>query len=270
MAGIDTFKKQLWMSAILEEYKGLTVADLITRKPDEVNGTKAIFNTVDLTNGLQNYTGTVSFEDATTANIDLVFDKPKYFAYKVGDIEKVQAAGDLMSPLARKMAYAIEKDIDNALFAEAVSGAKTGNKIGSASTKKSITTPEAAYEYIVDLGTKLDDNDVPSIGRYVIAKPEFVNLLAKDKRVVDNAPVLVNGIVQGMEVNGMQVIKSNLVPAGNVIALHDEAIGYGKQLEEVEGMRLQNSFADGVRGLVNYGVKTLRDGGVSVLFYSLA
>lgn len=265
---ITNFKKNVWESAILEQYKGMSIADLITKKPTRVDGSKAIFGTASLTNGLQTYTGTVTFEEATTGEIPVVFDKAKYFAFSVGDIDKVQLAGDIMMPLANEMAYAIKKDIDTAVLTEAVSGAKT--KIGTTSSKKSITTADQAYEFVVDLGSALDKKDVPENGRYVIASPDFVNLLAKDKRVIDNAPVLQNGVMQGMEVNGMQVIKSNNVPANTVIALHNSAVGYGKQIDEVEAMRLQNSFSDGLRGLVNYGVKTLQGEGIAVLYYTIA
>lgn len=265
---VTSFKRDLWVSAILEEYRGLTIADLITKKPDEVNGAKAIFNTVALTNGLQDYTGTVTFETANTTAVNLVFDKAKYFAYQVGDLDKVQAAGDLLQPLANKMAYQVKKDIDTSVLAEAVNGVLADNTIGSKADQDLITS-ENAYDYVVDLGTKLDGKDVPEVGRYVIAAPEFVNMLAKDPRVVDNAPVLANGIIQGMEVNGMQIIKSNLVPANVVIALHNEAVGYGKQLDEIEAMRLQSAFADGVRGLVSYGVKTLRPEGIAILHYTV-
>lgn len=265
---ITNFKKNVWESAILEQYKGMSIADLITKKPTRVDGSKAIFGTASLTKGLQTYTGTVAFEEATTGEIPVVFDKAKYFAFSVGDIDKVQLAGDIMMPLANEMAYAIKKDIDTAVLTEAVAGAKT--KIGTTSAKKSIATADQAYEFVVDLGSALDKKDVPENGRYVIASPDFVNLLAKDKRVIDNAPVLQNGVMQGMEVNGMQVIKSNNVPADTVIALHNSAVGYGKQIDEVEAMRLQNSFSDGLRGLVNYGVKTLQGEGIAVLYYTIA
>ena len=70
--------------------------------------------------------------------------------------------------------------------------------------------------------------------------------------------------------NGMQVIKSNNVPANKVIALSDKAVGYGKQIDETEAMRLQGAFADGVRGLVQYGVKTLQGEGIAVLHYTIS
>jgi hypothetical protein len=266
---VQTFKKELWENALIESYKGIAVAELITKKPSSVEGSKAHFNTAGLTNGLQDYSGTVTWEDINTATIDLVYDKSKYFAFAVDDVDKVQLAGNVMMPLVAEQAYQIKKTIDTDVFAEAVKGVKTGNTIGSKSTKKSVATSEAAYDFIVDLGTKLDDNDVPTIGRYVIAKPEFVNLLAKDKRVIDNTVVLPTGVVQGMEVNGMQIIKTANCPANCVIALHNSAVGYGKQIDETEAMRLQSAFKDGVRGLVQYGVKTLQGEGIAVLNYEI-
>ena len=264
-----SFKPEIWESALLESFKGITIADLITKKPTRIEGTKAIFNTASLTTGLQDYTGTVSYENVITNAIELVYDKTKYFAFAVDDVDKVQAVADVMLPMANEQAYRIKEEIDSAIFAEAVLGAKTSNVIGSSAAKEAITTCDEAYDYIVDLGTKLDNNNVPTVGRYMIAKPEFVNLLAKDKRVIDNAVVLANGIVQGMNVNGIQVIKTNLCPANTVIALSNIAVGYGKQIDEVEALRLQTSFSDSVRGLVAYGVKTLQGEGIAVLNYEI-
>lgn len=267
---IASYKQSLWETAIVESYKGISVADLITKKPSRVDATKAVFNTASLTNGLQDYTGTVTFEGANTAAIDLVFNKSKYFAFSVDDIDKAQAAGDVMLPLANDMAYKIKSAVDAAVLTEAVAGAKAANVIGTVAAKESITTASEAYDFIVDLGTKLDNNDVPEIGRFVVARAEFVNLLAKDVRVMDNSQILATGVVQGMEVNGMQVIKSNNVPANTVVALHSSAVGYGKQIDKLEALRLEATFADGLKGLVNYGVKTLQPEGIAVLNYEIA
>ena len=268
---VTSFKKELWESAILESFKGVSVAEVITKKPSSVEGKSATFNTVSLTTGLQDYSGTVNWEDINTTAIELAYDKKKYFAFKVDDVDKVQLAGDIMMPLVREQAYEIKNAIDKAVFAEAVAGAKSSNVIGEASSdEKAISTPEDAYNFIVDLGTKLDENNVSMEGRYVIAKPEFVNMLAKDKRVIDNAQVLANGVVEGMTINGMQIVKTANCPDKQVIALSNKAIGYGKQIDETEAMRLQNSFADGIRGLVQFGVKTLQGEGIAVLHYAIA
>ena len=263
---IATYKKELWEQAIIEEYANISIADMITAQPSDMSGTCAIFNRSNITNGLQDYDGSdIDFEEINTVETKIFFDTAKYFAFQMKDLDKVQAVngGALMLKTSRDMAQAVKDCIDGAVFAEAVEGA--AHNISNAAL-----AVEDVYNEIVALGTKLDEANVPAAGRYVIARPEFVNMLALDVRVVDNAQVLPNGIVQGMQVNGMQVIKSNLVPAGKVIALNNEAVGYGKQLDELEAIRLEKNFADAIKGLVNFGVKTLRPEAIAVLDYKLA
>ena len=265
---IATYKRELWEEAIIEEYANISIADMITAQPSDMNGTCAIYNRSNLTNGLQDYTGAdIDFEEINTVEVKLFFDKAKYFAYQMKDLDRVQAVngGALMLKTARDMAQAIKDCIDTAVLAEAVKGAKAENKVKDTALKV-----EGVYNDIVALGTKLDECNVPVVGRYVIARPEFINMLALDKRVVDNAVVLPNGVVQGMQINGMQVIKSNLVPEGKAIAMNAEAVGYGKQIDELEAIRVEKNFADAIKGLVNFGVKTLRPEAIAVLEYTIA
>lgn len=238
---VDSFKQDLWEAAIIEEFKGICIADVITMAPSRVDGVKAIFNRASLTNGLQDYEGNVEYEGINTTSVDLLFDQKKYFAYAMDDVDEVQLAGDVMGPIARQIAYEVKRSIDKAVLAEALLGSQKLEAL-------TVDSPEAVYDAIVELGTKLDEKDVPEEGRFIIAAPEIVNLLAKDVRVVDNANVLPNGIVQGMEVNGMQVIKTTAAEKGQIIALHNSAVGYGKQLEKLEALRLESSFSDAVRG----------------------
>ena len=263
---IATYKKELWEQAIIEEYANISIADMITAQPSDMNGTCAIFNRSNISNGLQDYDGSdIDFEEINTVETKIFFNVSKYFAFQMKDLDKVQAVngGALMLKTSRDMAQAVKDCIDAAVFAEAVEGA--AHNISNAAL-----AVEDVYNEIVALGTELDEANVPAAGRFVIARPEFVNMLALDQRVVDNAQVLPNGVVQGMQVNGMQVIKSNLVPEGKVIALNNEAVGYGKQLDELEAIRLEKNFADAVKGLVNYGVKTLRPEAIAVLSYTIA
>ena len=74
---MESFKPQIWESALLESFKGITIADLITKKPTRIEGTKAIFNAASLATGLQDYTGTVDYEEVITNAIELVYDKTK-------------------------------------------------------------------------------------------------------------------------------------------------------------------------------------------------
>ena len=64
-------------------------------------GEKAIFNTVS-GGTVKDYEGTISYEDATTTPIELAFDQKKYWAIKLDDVDKVQAAGPVLTVLHKK------------------------------------------------------------------------------------------------------------------------------------------------------------------------
>ena len=262
---VTSFIPQLWEAKIIEEYQAITVADLITTRPSRVEGNKVVFNRAGVTTGLQNYAGTVSYEDIDTTAVELLLNNKKYFAVKLDDVDAVQVAGEVMQPVVRNLAYEFKANADKFVFTKALAGVQEDMKVAT----KAINGAEMAYDLIVDLGTKLDEKSVPVMGRYVIAHPEFVNLLAKDVRVIDNAQVLANGIVQGMEINGMQVIKSPLMEKGKVLCLHPDAIGYALQLDKLEALRLEGSFSDAVRGLQVYGGEVLRKEAISSAEYTL-
>ena len=263
---IDNFKPSLWESAIIENYKGLSVADVITVAPTSVNGKEAIFNRLVNINGVKKYNeleGNMVYDGIDTTKTSLFFDQQRYFAYQIEDVDKVQLAGDVMMPMAREIAEAIKEDIDAAVLAEAKAAAKIDLETVE-------LQPADVYDLLVDIGTAMDEANIPASDRVVVCRPEFVNMLAKDVRIIDNAEVLDNGIVQGVKVNGMQVIKTTHCPKGEVIALHKSAIGYGKQIDKMEAMRLEGRFSDAIRGLVVYGVKALRPEAIAKVAYTIA
>lgn len=263
-------KRDLFEEGLIQSFKEVSVAEAITAKPTRVDGQSATFTVMGAVE-LKDYEGKVDEDKINTTGIKMLFDKAKYFAVAVDDIDRVQATAELLMPITDEGAYAIKKDVETAILAEAVAGAKAENVIGSAGAKKSIAKPEDAYDYIVALGEKLDNEVVPVMGRYLLAKPEFVNLLAKDARVLlhANQQVLPNGITT-IDINGITVVKNTFVPANQVIVMHNSAVAFAKQIDELETYRSQSAFADVVRGLVNYGVKTLRPEAIAVLNYTIA
>ena len=85
-----------------------------------------------------------------------------------------------------------------------------------------------------------------------------------------NPSSVLNGSI-GM-VAGINLLVSNNVPVTgtptddyHITAGVENAIGYAEQIVNVEGLRLESSFADGVRGLHLYGAKVLQ----SELLYDL-
>lgn len=266
---ISSFVPTVWEKELLTQFRGIAVANLITTAPTRVEGGKAIFNKVS-GGTIKDYTGTVDYDELATAPIELTYNIKKYWGITLDDVDAVQAAAPLLSTIAGEKALDLKEAIDESVFAKAVDSVTSANTIGSKSAKKAITAPEQAYDFIVDLGTKLSKKKVPMASRFVCASAEFINLLAKDKRFCDNFNVLPNGIVQGATINGMTIIQTEDAPANTVLCLHKSAIGFATEMDKVEAIRLQNSFADAVRGLQVTGLETLRPEGIAVLYYEVS
>lgn len=262
---VDNFKPTLWEGALIANFHSVSIADVLATRPTEIKGNKVIFNRI-AGGTLKDYEGQVDWEDINTTPVEMLFDKKKYFAFALDDVDKVQLRSEVMTATTKEHAAVLAETYDKDFFAALEAGTKI--KIGSAGTKKKVT-PASAYDYLVDMGTELSKKKVPKTNRFVTVNAEYLGLLSKDKRFTANPKVLENGVVEGQTINGMQVMCSEELPKNVVLANHKSAIGAAKQLEEMEAMRLQSKFADGIRGLCVYGDKVLREDASVVLYYEI-
>lgn len=244
---VTNFIPQIWEARLMAKFHERSVGQLITTAPTKIEGNKIIFNKVsDI--ALKDYEGSVSFDDLTTSKVELPMDVKKYWAFKVDDVDAVQSAGNLIDPHVAEAGYGLQEATDKLILDEAL---KTSHTVEG----------EKAYDVIVKANTQLNKHKVPKSDRYVVVNAEALEELHLDARFTANYTILENGVIEGAKINGVQLIFSEELNGGEfaIVALHKSAIGFGKQLEETEAMRLQNAFADGVRGLQVCGVKTLRE-----------
>ena len=244
---ITNFIPTIWEARLLAKFHERSVAEVITTAPTKIEGNKIIFNKVSDV-AIKDYVGSVSFDDLTTSKVELPLDIKKYWAFKVDDVDAVQAAGALIDPHVAEAAAGLQEATDLAVFTEAL---KTSNEV----------TGEKAYDIIVKANTQLNKNKVPKSDRFIVINAEVLEDLQLDARFTENYTILENGIMEGAKINGVQLVFSEELNAGSyaILALHKSALGFGKQLQETEAMRLQNAFADGVRGLQVCGTKILRE-----------
>lgn len=264
---VTNFKATLWEGALLANFHSVSVTDAVSTKPTKIQGNKVIFNRVGA-GTIKDYEGTIAWDEINTTPIEMTFDKKKYFAFSLDDCDKVQLVADVMGATTAEHAAVLAETYDKDFYTVLAAGVKSTNKIGTSSSKKDISSVNV-YDYIVDLGTILSKNKVPKADRYVTVDAEILGLLSKDRRFTPNPNVLANGVVEGQTINGMKVVCSEEKPVNQIVAHWKGAIGAAKQLDEMEAMRLQTSFADGVRGLCMYGSKVLRDEAIAVLFYNV-
>ena len=247
---VTNFIPAIWEARLLAKFHERSITDLITTAPTKVEGNKVIFNKVSDV-AINKYTGTVNFEDLTTPKVELSLDNKNYWAFKVDDVDAVQAAGELIDPHVEEAGYGLQEATDKFVLTEAL---KTSNQV----TK---TGDEKAYDLIVKANTTLNKNKVPKAERFAVINSEVLEDLQLAARFTKEYRIMENGVIEGASINGTQLVFSEELNEGTfaIVVLHKSAIGYAKQLEETEAMRLQNSFADGIRGLQVDGVKTLRE-----------
>lgn len=205
------------------------------------------------------------------AQTTLTIDQSKYFNFQVDDVDKAQQNPKVMSQAMAESAYALRNVADGFVASKMVAGVKAGNTIGN-DTTPIVATSVDAIDYLVDLGVKLDENNVPEEGRWVIVPPFFHALIEKSPKfqyTSENvASVIRNGVVG--KIAGFTVMKSNTVPNTGgekykILAGHAIATTYAEQVNEVEAYRPEKRFADAVKGLHLYGAKVVRPEALALL-----
>lgn len=267
---VANFKPTLWEGALIANFHNRSVAGggLLSAVPVDVTAEKVRFTAIGA-GKVKDYTkGSISWEEMETSNVDLLFDKQKYFAFKVHDVDKVQMKRELLMDTTAEHAAVMAELYDENFFAVLVAGASTANDLGNNTTKLQIHAKNA-YDTIVDLGTKLSQAKAPKVDRFCTVSSEILGLLSKDPRYTKDPKVLENGVVEGSKINGFTMVVSEELPANKIVGHWKKAIGAGTQLDKVEALRLQDDFADGVRGIQQYGAVVLKAEGIAVATYEI-
>ncbi len=268
----SNFIPQVWSARLLEHLDKVHVyAGLMNR--DYEGDIRAFGDTVHI-----NQIGSITINDYTGADLadpeeldskqmDLVIDQAKYFNFQIRDIDNVQSNPKLVDAAMQRASYGINDVVDNYLAGLLLAGAAQENVM----TAENLTS-ETAYDYLVDLGVRLNENNVPMLGRWVVVPPWFHGLLLKDNRFVGNGTGYNQAILQGGWVGdaaGFRIHLSNNVPLSDdhycVIAGTNAAGSYAEQLVELEAFRLEKNFSDAVKGLHVYGAKVTQGTGLAVL-----
>lgn len=209
-------------------------------------------------------------ETLATTDQALVIDQAKYFNFQIDDVDKVQAAGDLIDTAMGRAAYALADTSDAYLLGVIAAGADSGNVIGTKAAPIALTAANV-YENLVKLRTVLDKQNVPTSGRTVVIPPDVYALLLNDtthfaiaqRETGEN--LIVNGLVG--RIAGFDVYMSNNAVSAadggsggattyySVTAQVADATTYAEQVIKTEAYRLEKRFADGVKGLHVYGAK---------------
>jgi hypothetical protein len=191
----------------------------------------------------------------------LLIDQSKYFAVKLDDIDAVQTKPKLMDGIMAEAAYSIADTVDQHL---AGLYAQAGNSVSALTV-----TAGNVLLNLSNMQLELDEANVPTGGRYIIVPPWYNQHLVLAASGAVSATATVKTMDDGLILNGyvgklfgFNILMSNNVnnngTVWNIMAFNRTAITHAAQIAKVEGVRIEDSFADGVKGLYLYGSKVVR------------
>lgn len=223
---------------------------------------------------------TLSTQFPDTEITELLIDKAMYYNVGIDDIDKFQSDIPFLekwtTDAAQKMKIKQDRRFLGTVYADAAAGnfGATAGKISGAFNLGVTGTPVTitktnVVEFIIDMGTVLDEQDVPEEDRKLTLPNWMVGMIKKSdlkdaSLSGDGTSIMRNGRV-GM-IDRFEIFGSNLV--ANVIdgsdrcfypiANQKSAVTWAAQLTKNEVIKLESTFGHAARGLVVYGHKTLK------------
>lgn len=271
---VANFIPEIWSRELLYSLKKSHVANSLVNRnyQGEISreGDTVRIQTPDaITTG--SYTGAdIDFQGLTSATQSLSIDVANYFAFLVDDVDQAQANVPLMQSYMQESAFSLADDFDEDVFSEYVN-ADSSNVIGNTTL-----TASNIYSTLVTAKKNLSLNNVPSMGRWVVLSPEEIALL-EDSDEFTAASDLGDSIKRTGFVGriaGMEIFESNNLRDGGSIRYllygYTGAITAADQIVKTEAGRSEKKFADFVKGLHVYGIKTVRGKGLGTIQATLS
>lgn len=213
--------------------------------------------------------------------VDLLIDKGKYWAFVSDDVTKRQAdygyIEDWTRDASEQLKIKIDREVLGSIYAD-VHAANKGSAAGVDSGNIDLGTTGAPIaltklnilEYIVDMGTVLEEQNVPEEGRFILMPPWACGLIKKSdlkdaSLAGDGTSILRNGRL-GM-IDRFEIYSTNLLSKvvdgaftpTNMIFGHKSGCTFASQLLKNEGpMRIEKAFGDYYRGLQVYGFNVIK------------
>lgn len=278
------FVPEIWSGKLIEKFYSATVLAAIanTDYEGEISnkGDKVKIRTKP-TITIRDYTVDQSLvvERPSSNAVELTIDYAKYFNEVLDDVMELQSDMNLLSMWADDASEQLKIVIDTGVLALLDAGVAAANKgatagrisvglnLGAAGTPVTLTALNI-LDAIVDMGTVLDEQNIPETGRWLILPAWAAGQVKKsDLRNAsisgDGVSLMRNGRL-GM-IDRFTLYASNLLPtaaegaatATRIFAGHPHGLTFASQISKVETLRSESTFGTLLRGLQVYGAKVL-------------
>ena len=281
------FIPEIWSGKMIENFYDATVLAAISNTDYEgeirqFGDTVNIRTTPEIT--IRDYVKgqALTVENPDKPKIQLVIDKGEYFACVEDDVDQVQSDINLMDTWSKDASERMKIKIDQRVLTDMLPDIAAANKGASAGeqsasfnlgttasplvvTKDGASSTTAVVDLLVDMGTVLDEANVPESDRYVVIPAKMAGLIKKsDLRDAsltgDGTSIIRNGRL-GMIDRFTIYMSHNLnVSSGkySIIAGHKMGFTFASQMTEMETIRSESTFGNIVRGLQVYGYKVVK------------
>lgn len=267
---------QLWSKKLLERFYDATVLNAISTTDYEGEiknyGDTVIINTIpDIT--ITNYRmgDNLNVQRPVANTVSLLIDQGKYWSFIMDDVADAQSMINMIPAWAENASEQLKITVDTETLAYNVGKAVAANRgaaagrlsaninLGIAATPV-LLTPVNVIDYIVDLGTVLDEQNTPETGRKLVIPAWMAGLIKKSdlkdaSLSGDSVSIARNGRLG--TVDRFELYVSNLLPKTGanhyVFALHPKALTFATQLTKTESLRAESTFGDIMRGLMVFG-----------------
>jgi len=211
---------------------------------------------------------------------EMPIDKAKYFNFICDDIDKHQTDVSLMDSWSRDASQQMKVTVDEEFLGDVYSDAHASNKGITAGVKSgdidlgttgdpAIITKASVLDFLVDVGTVMDEQNLPEESRYAVIPPWMAGMIKKSdlkdaSLAGDGTSIMRNGRI-GM-IDRLVIYVSNLLTSAtdgaytayHAIAGHKAGISWAAQMTKMESLRAESTFGTLVRGLNVYGYKVLK------------
>lgn len=234
----------------------------------------------------------LDYENPLPSYVSLNIDKGKYWAIDIDAVDEKQADIDYVTKWAVHASETLKISVDadvlgniyddvHASNAGATAGADSGNiNLGTTDAVVGLTSSTIVNK-IVDLGTVLDEQDVPEEGRWLVVPPWACGLIKqsdlKDASITGDATSPLRTGLIGM-IDRFKVYRSRqlatasdtsdgstAVTATKMLFGHPSALTFASQMVKSETLPNPRAFGKLLRSLQVYGYKVVKPEAIGCL-----
>ncbi len=293
--GTSRFIPEMWSGKLVEKFYSATVFGAISNTDYEgdisdYGDSVVIRTTPNITINPYQIGQALTYEVPVSPSTLLDINKGLYFAFQVDDVDAYQADIDLMDDWSEDASEQLKIDVDTDVLTnipgeiDADTGEaavwNTGNsagrisgdiQLGATGTNGSnavLLDKTTILDYIIDVGTVLDEQNVPESGRWMVLPAWAIGRIKKSdlkdaSLAGDSVSIARNGLV-GM-IDRFMIYLSNNIPAiteGSAtlyrpLSGHIAGLTFAAQMVKMETLPNPDTFGQLIRGLNVYGYKAI-------------